>query len=159
MEPKSVSDTARKPFVLSFVPLVFCCGETLFVLLDQMWSSARWRSPAVHRRHVDGTLHGPGGNAAISEHHRTGEIRNAPLPSNEANWKAPRHRWVSKMNQQQCIKWASICRCVSHRDENKTLKQLSCGYFWCTGCRQRQQTGFTLIVNVLSIVNTVTTFV
>ena len=79
--------------------LVLWSGETPLLVgispcLYQMWSVARRRSPAVNRWDIDGALHGPGGNAALSEHDGAGEIRNPPLPSNEADWEAARHRCV-----------------------------------------------------------------
>lgn len=56
-----------------------------------MWSVACWGSPTVHRRNIDRTLYSPGGNTAISEHNRTGQIGNTPLPPNKANWETTRH--------------------------------------------------------------------
>lgn len=102
-----------------FLSPAFWCDKISFLTLPfsvfyQMWSIARWRSPAVHRWDIYRTLYSPGGNTAISEHNRTGEIRNTPLPSNKANWETARHRcvyqlcvsvYVSEVNQVYQSMW------------------------------------------------------
>lgn len=60
----------------------------------QVWRAARRGSPAVHRQHIDGALHRPGGHAASSQHHRAGQTGNTAVPPDQANWEAARHRWV-----------------------------------------------------------------
>lgn len=73
-------------------------------VLYQMWSFAWWWSPAVHRRDVDRTLYSPGGHTATREHNWAGEIRDPPLPSNQADWETARHRWVSTTSSNPLLK-------------------------------------------------------
>ncbi|TMS19846.1 Glutamate receptor-interacting protein 2 [Larimichthys crocea] len=80
-------------------------------------------SPAVHRRDIDRTLYGPGGNTAISEHNRTGEIRNTALASNEANWETALTQHCIK-NRHDCIEdvWAQEHLVVSQHSSSLRLQ-------------------------------------